>query len=131
MKDIKRHISVSKIETYLYSLIYNKVSKHVYPDTLPDTTDSSWNDMVLIDCGRTTNYDAYGRGFVDICLYARPKGDGSKNVPLLSRMEDKLLTEVENAVDEHYDIVYNATYPYYDTNRNWHYNVVELLVKIH
>jgi hypothetical protein len=51
----KNKINISKIETYLHGIIDGKVSDNTYAGTLPDTIQSSWNDMVLIDVGNAIN----------------------------------------------------------------------------
>ena len=47
----KDTLNISKIETYLNSIIDNVVSKNTYAGTLPDIIKSDWADMCLIDCG--------------------------------------------------------------------------------
>lgn len=127
----KEVFSVSKLEAYLYSLIYKNVSDHVFAGTLGDTIKESWNDMVLIDCVRLDDKDALANGVVNIFLYARPKGDGSKNVTLMSTLERKLNTVLKNAEqDEHFIINRNSFYQDYDSNRKWHFNVIVLNVTI-
>lgn len=61
----KDNINISKIETYLNSIIDNVVSQNTYAGTLPDVTKSDWTDMVLIDCNSAIqDMNAYGRGVV-------------------------------------------------------------------
>ena len=127
----KDRFNTSKIETYLYGLLNKKVSQHTFAGTLPDTILSTWNDMLLIDCGSSVrDRRAIADGVVLLWLYARPKGDGTKNVPVLSAMETTLNTILDNAQDEFYHIERNAVYSDYDSNRKWHCNIVELILKI-
>lgn len=124
---VKNSINVSEIETYLHSIINNVVSNNTYAGTLPDTIQSSWNDMCLIDVGNAiSDLDAYGKGNVLIFLYARPLLSGAKNVALMSQLEERLNEVVANASDKHYIINRRTTYTDYDATRKWHCNIVAL-----
>lgn len=125
------NINISKIETYLNSIIDNVVSNNTYAGTLPDTIQSDWSDMVLIDCDTSIqDLDAYGSGVVLIWLYAKPRGDGAKNTALMSQLERKLNEVIENANDSTYRISRRNTYSDYDADRKWHCNIVELNILI-
>ena len=127
----KDNINISKIETYLNSIIDNKVSENTYAGTLPDTIKSEWSDMVLIDCDTAIqDLDAYGSGVVLIWLYTKPRGDGAKNTALMSQLERKLNEVIENANDNTYRISRRNTYSDYDSDRKWHCNIVELNILI-
>jgi hypothetical protein len=124
---VKNSINISEIETYLHSIIDNVVSKNTYAGTLPDTIQSDWNDMCLIDVGGAINdLNAYGKGVVHILLYARPLLTGAKNVALMSQLENRLNEVVANASDKHYIINRRTTYTDYDATRKWHCNIVAL-----
>lgn len=128
---IKSELNISKIETYLYSIVDNKVSANTYVGSLPDTTESSWEDMCLIDLGvPLKDLDAYGEGVVLVWLYARPLANGAKNVAKMSELESKLNEVIKGANDSAYHINRRATYSDYDGNRRWHCNIVELNIKI-
>lgn len=127
----KNNMNISRIETYLHGIIDNKVSKNTYAGTLPDTIKSDWNDMVLVDCAnRVSDMDAYGETIVLVWLYARPFEDGSKNVPVMDELETKLNEVIKNANDKIYVINRRNTYSDYDSDRQWHCNIVELNVRI-
>ena len=127
----KNNINISRIETYLHGIIDNKVSKNTYAGTLPDTIKSDWNDMVLVDCAnRVSDMDAYGEAIVLVWLYARPFENGSKNVAVMDELETKLNEVIENANDKIYVINRRNTYSDYDSDRQWHCNIVELNVRI-
>lgn len=127
----KNNMNISRIETYLHGIIDNKVSKNTYAGTLPDTIKSDWNDMVLVDCAnRVSDMDAYGEAIVLIWLYARPFENGSKNVAVMDELETKLNEVIENANDKIYVINRRNTYSDYDSDRQWHCNIVELNVRI-
>lgn len=124
-------MNISRIETYLHGIIDNKVSKNTYAGTLPDTIKSDWNDMVLVDCAnRVSDMDAYGEAIVLVWLYARPFENGSKNVAVMDELETKLNEVIENANDKIYVINRRNTYSDYDSDRQWHCNIVELNVRI-
>lgn len=127
----KNNMNISRIETYLHGIIDNKVSKNTYAGTLPDTIKSDWNDMVLVDCAnRVSDMDAYGEAIVLVWLYARPFENGSKNVAVMDELETKLNEVIENANDRIYVINRRNTYSDYDSDRQWHCNIVELNVRI-
>lgn len=128
----KNNLNISKIETYLHGIIDGVVSENTYVGTLPDTVQSSWNDMCLIDVGNAIyDLDAYGRGIVHILLYARPLLNGSKNVALLSSMEQKLNEVIKTADNPLYQINRLNTYTDYDTERKWHCNIIALNILIY
>jgi hypothetical protein len=127
----KEHLNISNIETYLHSIIDNKVSNNTYVGTPPDTIKEEWEDMCVIDLGSNIrDYDAYGKGVVLVWLYARPLANGAKNVAKMSELESKLYEVIEKADDSAYHINRRATYSDYDSERKWHCNVVELNLKI-
>lgn len=128
----KDNLNISKIETYLHSIIDNVVSNNTYVGTLPDTIQSSWNDMCLIDVGNSIyDLDAYGSGIVHILLYARPLLSGAKNVAAMSMLEQKLNNALKNANSKIYRINRRSTYTDYDTERKWHCNIVALNITIY
>lgn len=128
----KNNLNISKIESYLNSIIDNVVSNQTYVGRLPDTLESDWKDMCLIDCGSAiADYDAYGSGVVLIWLYAKPLSDGSKNVAVMSALEQKLTDVITNAKSSTYQINRRNTYTDYDTERKWHCNIVELNITIY
>lgn len=127
----KDNLNISKIETYLDSIIDNVVSENTYVGTLPDTIQTGWTDMCLIDAGTAINdLDAYGRGIVHILLYAKPLSDGSKNVSEMSKMETRLNQVIRSANSRTYQINRRNTYTDYDAERKWHCNIVELNITI-
>lgn len=127
----KDKINISKIETYLYSIMDNVISENTYAGTLPDTIQSKWSDMCLIDCANAIrDMDAYGSGVVLIWLYARPRLDGTKNTATMSALEKKLNEVISNASSDTYQISRGSIYSDYDTNRKWHCNIVELNILI-
>lgn len=128
----KNKTNISKIETYLHGIFDGVVSEHTYVGTLPDTIQSAWNDMCLIEIANgISDMDAYGRGSVLVWLYARPLTNGSKNVPLLSQLEQRLLKAVDEAKSDTYQISRRSMYQDYDTTRNWHCNIVTLNLSIY
>lgn len=127
----KNNINISKIETYLHSIIDNVVSDNTYVGTPPETLKESWNDVCVIDVGPSIrDMNAYGKGVVLVWLYARPLANGAKNVAKMSELETKLNEVIKNAHDRTYRINRGATYSDYDSNRKWHCNIVELNLTI-
>lgn len=127
----KEHLNISNIETYLYSIIDNKVSTNTYVGTPPDTIKEEWEDMCVIDLGSNIrDYDAYGKGVVLVWLYARPLANGAKDVAQMTELENKLNEVIDGANDSIYHINRKAVYTDYDSERKWHCNIVELNLTI-
>lgn len=130
-KDI---LNISKIETYLNSILDGVVSNNTFFTTIPDkaTVDASgWKDMVLITMPEgISDFEAYGQGHIFIILYARPLESGKKNVAKMSELEQKLNSVIAHAKDGHYTIVRSDVLADYDDDINWHCNVVELILKV-
>ena len=124
-------INISKIETYLHSIIDNIVSDNTYVGEPPETIKDAWQDMCVIDLSpNIKDYDAYGSGAVLVWLYARPLANGAKNVAKMSELETKLNEVIKNARNSTYRITRRATYSNYDSERKWHCNIVELNITI-
>lgn len=130
----KNNLNISKIETYLNSIIDNVVSNNTFFTALPEkeTIDASdWKDMVLIDFPMgIKDLEAMGSGEVDIVLYARPLESGRKNVAQMSVLETKLNEVIENARDKNYRLSRDDARSMYDTDINWHCNVITFILKV-
>ena len=122
-------LNISKIETYLNSIIDNIVSSNTFFTALPDASiiqSSGWKDMVLIDIPDGIK----GKGHVLVCLYARPLESGRKNVAKMSELETKLNEVIMNNSSSEYHIRREDVHTTFDDEINWHCNVVELLITI-
>lgn len=130
----RNNLKISKIETYLNSIIDNMVSNNTFFTALPDTSiikASDWKDMVLIDFPMgIKDIDAYGKGEVDVVLYARPLESGKKNVAVMSQLEEKLFEAIKNSSSDSYYLNYLDAHSEYDTGINWHCNVITLNIMI-
>jgi hypothetical protein len=127
----KDNLNISKIESYLNSIIDNKVSQNTFVGSLPNTIESSWTDLVLIDVASSiSDLNAYGHGTVLIWLYARPSTKGIKNVAKLSKMEQALNEIISTAKSDTYQINRRRTYQDYDAERKLHTNIVEININI-
>lgn len=130
----KNNLNISKIETYLNSIIDNIVSNNTFFTALPDASvvkASDWQDMVLIDFPMgIKDLEAMGRGEVDIVLYARPLESGKKNVAKMSQLEMKLNEVVAQANDKNYQIIRDDARSMYDTDIDWHCNVITYILKV-
>ena len=124
---------VSRVENFVYRLVKGAgLSSNVFVSTLPVTIKSEWADMVLIDVGKGDNLNAYRRFSVNVYLYAKGKGDlQTKNVNVIDAMEEKLLQAVSDSKDNNYTPTVNWSVSDYGYNRNLHFNVVNLTVKVH
>lgn len=130
----KNNLNIAKIETYLNDVVYNAVSENVFFTTIPDSATikaSEWKDMVLVDFPiGIKDLEAYGRGEVDIVLYARPLESGRKNVAKMSELENKLNEAIANASITNYQLVKDDARSMYDTDIDWHCNVITYLLLV-
>ena len=130
----KNNLNISKIETYLNSIIDNVVSNNTFFTKLPDASvvkSSDWQDMVLIDIpDGIKDFEAFGQGHVFIALYSRPLESGKKNVSKMSELEIRLNDVIANAKDKTYHISRNDVHTTYDEDIDWHCNVVEIILKV-
>ena len=125
LRTLNRYANTSMVEEYLYSILNGAVSDHTFAGTLPSSIDGDWDDMVLIDCDLPmTDYGPYSKATVYVFLYARPNADGSKNVPLLYSLEDKLCDMLDSISDTHYSVDRLSNGSDFDTSINWHRNFV-------
>ena len=130
----KDSLNISKIETYINSIIDNVVSNNTFFTTLPNASivkASDWVDMVLVDFPiGIKDLASHGKGWVDIVLYARPLESGKKNVAIMSDLEIKLNKAIANAKSEHYQLIRDDAHSMFDTDVNWHCNVITFILKV-
>lgn len=130
----KDNLNISKIETYLNSILDGVVSDNTFFTTYPNVSvvkSSDWKDMVLVDIpSGIKDMEAMGQGTIFIGLYARPLESGKKNVNKMSQLEAKLNEVLENAVDSRYMLRRNDVRSSYDDDIDWHCNVVELTILV-
>ena len=129
----KDKMNISSIETYLNSIFDNTISNNtifgymIEKSAIPD----DWKDMVLIEVPNgVADMDAYGQGTILVWLYARPLLSGKKNVSTMSILEKKLNEVIKSSSNDTYQISRRLTYTSYDTDVDWHCNVVELNILI-
>jgi hypothetical protein len=130
----KDNLNISKIETYLNSILDGVVSDNTFFTTYPNVSvvkSSDWKDMVLVDIpSGIKDMEAMGQGTIFIGLYARPLESGKKNVNKMSQLEANLNNVLENAVDSRYMLRRNDVRSSYDDDIDWHCNVVELTILV-
>jgi hypothetical protein len=128
------NLNISKIETYLNSILDNVVSNNTFFGYMPDASivkSSDWQDMVMVEIPNgVRDMDAYGQGTVLVWLYARPLESGRKNVAKMSVLEDRLNDVIANNKDKNYQISRRMTFTDYNTDIDWHCNVVEIILKV-
>lgn len=127
-------INISKIETFLNEKIDNVVSKNTFVGSkVPDKTaiPADWKDIVLIDIPNgVRDFEAYGQGTVLVSLFARPMESGRKNVAVLSKMEESLNQVIKSNTDKTYTLSRRLTYTGYDSDIDWHFNTIEVIIKV-
>ena len=130
----KNIMNISKIETYLNDIIDNVVSSNTFFTVLPDPSvvkASDWDDMVLINIPEgIKDFEAYGQGTVLVSLFARPMESGKKNVAVLSKMEESLNEVIKSNTDKTYTLSRRLTYTGYDSDIDWHFNTIEVIIKV-
>jgi hypothetical protein len=128
------NLNISKIETYLNSILDGVVSNNTFFTTYPNVSivkSSDWKEMVLVDIpSGIRDMDAMGQGTIFIGLYARPLESGKKNVKLMSELEMRLNSVIENANDSRYMLNRLDVRSTFDEDIDWHCNVVELTITI-
>lgn len=125
MRELNRHANTSMVEEYLYGILNGVVSDHTFAGTLPSAIGNEWDDMVLIDCDLPmTDYGVYSKATVYIFLYARPNADGTKNVPVMARLENSVCDVLDGISNKHYSVDRISNGADYDTSINWHRNFV-------
>lgn len=127
-------INISKIESFLNEKIDNVVSKNTFVGSkVPDKTaiPADWKDIVLIDIPNgVRDFEAYGQGTVLVSLFARPMESGRKNVAVLSKMEERLNQVIKSNTDKTYTLSRRLTYTGYDSDIDWHFNTIEVIIKV-
>lgn len=127
-------LNISKIETFLNSKFDNVISDNTFVGSkLPDKAaiPSEWKDMCLINIPNgVRDLDAYGKGTVLVYLLARPQESGRKNVSVLSSMESKLNEVIMSNTDSTYQLSRRLAFTGYDTNIDWHFNAIEVILKV-
>lgn len=130
----KNNLNISEIETYLNSVVDNVVSNNTFFTTIPDKATveaSNWEDMVLVDFPMgIKDLEAMGRGEVDIVLYARPLESGKKNVAKMSQLEKALNDAIAQAKNASYMLSRDDAHSSFDTDINWHCNVITYILKV-
>lgn len=125
-------MNISAIEDFLYSVLYNKVSKQVFLGGLPNTIDSKWEDMVVIDTSNTINdLTAFGLGTVVILLYAGKNNfNGTKNSAVISSLSKKLNESLSNYTCTNYAINRVGTVSDKDNATKLFYDAIILRIMI-
>lgn len=121
---------LSRIENFFSVLLTNKgISKNIFIGELPPTTDKDWSDFVNVDVGQQHDKGAYSSGYANIYLYARPKGTPlRKNVKLLDKMEGALDNIINGSNDKDYTIHELYRDSGYDSNRQFHFQMISVSV---
>lgn len=128
-----KYTRVSRVENFFSMLLTRyEVSNNIFVGSdLPPTISKEWDDMALIDTSSLGDYDAFTYGSVNVYLYARPTGTTlRKNVKVLDAMEEALDRAVSECADAHYTLRVNWRDHDYDSSRGFHYNIVNVEVKI-
>lgn len=129
------YINISAIETHLDDVIRKHISKSCYAGRLPSILKDGENEYVVIDCAAGIyDLNAYGRGIVNIFLYAQPI-NGVKDVATLSKLEKAFNTVMKNDDfdSEHYTVAREVAYSNqdYDSSYNMDFIIkaIQLIIK--
>lgn len=123
---------LSRIENFFSMLLSNKgLSDNIFIGELPPTTNKDWEDFVNVDIGQQRDYGGYSLGYANIYLYARPKDAlRRKNVKTLDKMEGVLDMIIDEANSEDYVIQELYRDSGYDTNRQFHFDMISVSVTV-
>ena len=121
---------LSRIENFFYMLLADKgLSKNIFVGELPPTTYKEWDDFVNVDVGQQRDHGGYSSCYANIYLYARPKGTPlRKNVKLLDKMEGILDKIINESRDANYTISTLYRDSGYDSNRQFHFQMISVSV---
>lgn len=131
---VKKEYNISTLETFLNEILDGSVSDNTFFGTAPEASfiaTQDWKDMCIVEIPNGIyDKDAYGIGTAFIWLYAKPLSSGRKNVAVMSALEKKLNDVINENSGNGYSLSKEMTYTDYDTEINWHCNVVELQILI-
>ena len=121
---------LSRIENFFSMLLTKgKISDNIFVGELPPTTSKNWDDFVNVDVGQQRDHGGYSSGYANIYLYARPKGTPlRKNVKLLDNMEGILDDVIKNSNNKDYTIQVLYRDSGYDSNRQFHFQMISVSV---
>ena len=121
---------LSRIENFFSMLLTKgKISDNIFVGELPPTTSKDWDDFVNVDVGQQREHGGYSSGYANIYLYARPKGTPlRKNVKLLDKMEGILDDVIKHSNSKDYTIQVLYRDSGYDSNRQFHFQMISVSV---
>lgn len=121
---------LSRIENFFSMLLTKgKISDNIFVGELPPTTSKDWDDFVNVDVGQQREHGGYSSGYANIYLYARPKGTPlRKNVKLLDKMEGILDDVIKQSNNKDYTIQVLYRDSGYDSNRQFHFQMISVSV---
>lgn len=121
---------LSRIENFFSMLLTKgKISNNIFVGELPPTTSKDWDDFVNVDVGQQRDHGGYSSGYANIYLYARPKGTPlRKNVKLLDKMEGILDDVIKKSNNKDYTIQVLYRDSGYDSNRQFHFQMISVSV---
>ena len=121
---------LSRIENFFSMLLTKgKISNNIFVGELPPTTSKNWDDFVNVDVGQQREHGGYSSGYANIYLYARPKGTPlRKNVKLLDKMEGILDDVIKNSNNKDYTIQVLYRDSGYDSNLQFHFQMISVSV---
>nr|DAH70529.1 MAG TPA: hypothetical protein [Caudoviricetes sp.] len=121
---------LSRIENFFSMLLTKgKISDNIFVGELPPTTSKNWDDFVNVDVGQQREHGGYSSGYANIYLYARPKGTPlRKNVKLLDKMEGILDDVIKHSNNKDYTIQVLYRDSGYDSNRQFHFQIISVSV---
>ena len=126
-------INISQIESFYKMLFYKKgITDNIFVGNLPITIATTMTNMMLIDCSVGINdLHSHGFGSVNVFLYAKPIGANmEKDIKTLNAMENALSAALDANTSLNYSVDINWHDCGYDTNRNLHYDVVNIKTTI-
>lgn len=132
MSKARKQRRLSRIENFFSMLLTNKgISDNIFVGEATIATIKEWQSFVVVDLNQQEDKNAYSYGSASIYLYARPKGDlAKKNVALLDKMEEALDKAIDSCHDKYYTVSTQWRSRGYDSDRMFHYNIVNVRVTV-
>lgn len=121
---IGSNTNISEVENFMYTLLYENVSKNIFLGGAPTNVMTDWTDFLVVECGAIYEKDAYGQCIVNVLMYpSKNNMNGTKNIRVLNNLHISLEREIKKNRNDSYSLTNVGEFTDYDTQRKLYYNV--------